>query len=146
MTKQKQKQKQKQTQTQTKKCEKKLSFLKLLTKGRFAEAEILLANNPQLKSVLLHLPGLRHTKFFKERIRFYKNYARQNKMASTLRGDDRDQLRDAFAQSHCKTRALKKACSDLLDSYDIAAFTTKISRIRFNQMLRRRKKQRRLGL
>jgi hypothetical protein len=119
----------------------KLSFLQLLAKGRFAEAEILLSNNPQLKSVLLHLPGLRHTRFFKERIRFYKNYARQNKMASTLRGDDRDQLRDAFAQSHCKTRALKKACSDLLDSYDVAAFTTKISRIRFNQMLRRRRQR-----
>lgn len=127
------------------KREKKLSFLQLLAKGRFVEAEILLANNPQLKSVLLHLPGLRHTSFFKERIRFYKNFARTNKMASTLKDEDRQRLRDEFAQSHCKLRALKGACESLIDSYDIAAFTTKISRIRFNQKLRKRRKQKRLG-
>jgi hypothetical protein len=93
--------------------EKTLSFLELIAAGRLAEAEKILINNPILRETALkYLPGLRHTTFFKERIRFYRNFAKKNKMVSRLRGEDRQRLRDEFAASHCKTLALKKAAED----------------------------------
>jgi hypothetical protein len=126
----------------TQKTEKNISFIQLLAKGRFAEAEVMLASNPNLMNVVRRLPALRHTNFFKKRLRFYKDYARKNGMGCRFDGAQKSQMRDAFARSHCKTNALKKACESLLDSYDIAAFTTKISRIRFNKILKRRQRNR----
>jgi len=98
-------------------CEKK-TFLQLIAQGRFLEVEKALINQPQLRNLLLHLPGLRHTHFFKKRIRFYKNFAKHNGMVSNLREQDKDRMRDAFAQSHCAKVAIKNAASKLLEEYE----------------------------
>lgn len=87
----------------------KATLLRFFARGQFAEAEILLRNNAQLRKVLLYLPGLRHTKFFKNRIRFYKEYARAHGMVRKLRCQDRQKLRHAFAQSHCTVNGIKRA-------------------------------------
>lgn len=116
----------------TKNC----SILRLLAKGQFAEIENLCINNSQLRSILLQWKGLRQTAFFKKRLKFYKNFARETGLRQ-FTPEVKNQIRCEFAKKHC----LKNTVKEALDSYDIAAFTTKISRIRFNQMLKRRRRR-----
>jgi hypothetical protein len=120
------------------------TFLQLLAKGRFAEAEMAMINNPHMRQMVLHLPALRHTRFFKERIRFYRQYARKNRMVSHLREGDRATLRHEFAKSHCKIHALKKACKTALEKMDTDKWAEKA---RLDRMIRlRKKRQKFLGL
>ena len=116
------------------------SLFKLMASGQFCEVEKLCINNPQLREILLHWGGIRHTAFFKKRIKFYKEFAKERGL-SEFSPEVKNQMRDEFASKHC----LKKTIQDAIDSYDLAAFTTQISRIRFLQKLRRQR-QRRLGL
>lgn len=118
----------------------KRSIFQLIAAGQFHEIEKLCINNPQLREILLHWRGVRHTAFFKKRLKFYKEFA-QAKGLSEFSPDIKNQMRDEFAAKHC----LKKTIQDVMDSYDLAAFTTKISRIRFLQKLKKQR-QRRLGL
>ena len=120
------------------------SFLQLLAKGRFAEAEMMMISSPNMRKVMLHLPALRHTRFFKERIRFYREYARKNGMVGKLRDTDRDTLRNQFAESHCKMTALSKACGKALHALDAEALQGRMAQIRRDRL--RRKRQRFLGL
>ena len=121
-------------------------FLQLLANGRFAEAEQLMINNPNVRKLLMHLPALRHTRFFKERIRFYREYARKNKMLGKLREKDRDTLRSEFAQSHCKITALSKACKKLLEknTLDWQEKENYMRRLRLQKIRKRRTRQLRL--
>lgn len=113
----------------TKNC----SILRLLAKGQFAEIERLCINNPTLRSVLLHWRGIRDTAFFKNRLRFYREFAKQSNLRE-FSPEIKNKMRDEFAKRHC----IKQTLSDVIDSYDMAAFTTKISLIRFNQVLKKR--------
>jgi len=112
-----------------------LSPLHLLTTGRFAEIERLCINNPKLREILLHWKGVRETAFFKKRLRFYKNFAKNTGLRK-FTPQVKNKMREEFANHHC----VKKSLQRVIDSYDIAAFTTKISLIRFNQRLQRRRR------
>lgn len=116
------------------------SVFQLMASGQFCEVEKLCINNPQLREILLHWRGIRHTEFFKKRIKFYKEFAKSRGLCE-FSPEIKNQMRDEFAAQNC----MKKMLQDVVDSYDLAAFTTKISRIRFLQKLRRQR-QRRLGL
>lgn len=119
-------------QKDTKNC----SIIRLLAQGRFTEIERLCINNPKLREILLHWKGIRKTAFFKNRLKFYKNFARETGLRK-FTPEVKNQIRCEFAKKHCFKNTLKEA----IDSYDIAAFTTKISRIRFNQILKRRRQR-----
>jgi|GEM_PF-5619076 len=121
------------THTSNKKC----SIMRLLANGQFTEIEKLCINNSQLRAILLHWKGIRKTAFFKKRLKFYKNFARNSNLRE-FTPEVKNQIRCEFARKHC----LKQTLHDAIDSYDIAAFTTKISRIRFNQILRHRRQRR----
>ena len=112
-------------------------IFELLAKGRLSEIEKIFINHPHLREILLHWKGIRKTAFFKNRIHFYKNYARQCDITH-FTPEVKNTMRDEFAKRHC----LRQTLQDVIDSYDIAAFTTKISRIRFNQMLKKKRQQR----
>ena len=119
-------------------------FLKALAQGRFTEAEVILTSNPALQSVLMHLPGLRHTAFFKNaikrRISFYRDYARANDMVSGLSDDDKQELRNQFAMSHCKTRAIRDAAQRLISEYE------QLKRMQRLKKIRRKRRKRGLFL
>ncbi len=120
--------------------DKQCSLLQLLAQGKFSEIERICINNPTLRQVLLHWRGVRQTAFFKKRLKFYKNFAKETGLRK-FTPEVKNQMRDEFAKRHC----LKQTLKDVADSYDMAAFTTKISRIRFNQILKRRRRNK-LGL
>ncbi len=115
------------------------SFTELLKKGDLAAIERLCINNPKLRDILLHWKGVRKTAFFRNRLRFYKNFARKSGVRK-FTPEVKNQMREEFAQKHC----LKQTLQHVVDSYDIAAFTTKISRIRFNQQLKRKQRRARM--
>lgn len=119
-------------------------LLKLLAQGRIAEAEILLRNNAHLRAALLHLPGLRHTEFFKRRLRFYREFARANGMENCLSVTDRQTLRNEFAHSHCMTHALRQVAQAAADKLDMEGFQRRMVLMRLQRIRRRR--QRLFGL
>ena len=121
----------------------KQTVFELLAKGQFSEVEKICINHPQLREVLLHWKGIRKTAFFKNRLKFYRNFARKSNIRQ-FTPEVKNQMRDEFAQEHCMKTTLQKVKTATLKGYDKAAFTTEISRIRFNQMLKKRR--RRLGL
>ena len=110
-------------------CEK-TSFFQLMASGRFLEAEKALINQPYLRRLLLQLPGLRHTPFFKKRIRFYKDFAKHHGLVKKLRDDDKLTMRDAFAQSHCASTTIKDVASNILKNYEDTTFCYKARRAR----------------
>lgn len=124
----------------SKNIDKSCSILQLLAKGRFTEIEKLCINNQKLRMILLHWRGIRQTAFFKKRLRFYKEFAKELGLRE-FTPEIKNQMREEFAKRHC----LKQTLKNVIESYDIGALTTEMSRIRFNQMLRR-KRQRKLGL
>lgn len=110
--------------------------MRLLANGQFTKIEKICVNNSQLRAILLHWKGIRKTAFSKKRLKFYKNFAKQSGLRD-FTPEVKNQIRDEFARKHC----LKQTLKNTIDSYDIAAFTTKISRIRSNQMLKRRRQR-----
>lgn len=114
------------------------NFLWLLAQGRLTDAEIMLRNNEGLRKALLYIPGLRHTQFFKNRIRFYREYAKANGMVNKLRGGDREALRHQFAQSNCCITALRNAASKALNKSDFKLTKRHYALLRLMRMRRRR--------
>ena len=110
-------------------CEK-TSFFQLIASGKFREAEKALINQPYLRTLLLHLPGLRHTPFFKKRIRFYRHFAKHNGLVKKLRHDEKQTMRDAFAQSHCASTTLKTIAHNMLKEYENTTFSYRAQRAR----------------
>lgn len=88
------------------------TVFQLLAKGRLSELEKLCINNPKLRSVLLHWRGVRQTAFFKKRLKFYKNFAKQTGLRK-FTPEVKNQMRNEFAKRHCLTQTLKTAYQSL---------------------------------
>jgi|GEM_PF-5242693 len=106
------------------------SLLKLLSKGQFSDVEKLLINHPHLRRLLLNMPGLRHTPFYRKRITFYKNFAKQHGMLQNIscKQQDKDTLRNAFAHSHCPSKAITSAAKQTLKSFFMGQYGYKAKR------------------
>ena len=115
-----------------------------LSEGNFATIGRVISANPSLIRIVLQWSGLRHTAFFKDSFKFYRRRARECGI-DRFDPSDKARLRAEFQRSQCFKRALKRRRRMENDPFHKATFTTEISRIRFNRLLRRRR-QRRLAL
>ncbi len=98
--------------TNNTKTEQKLSVIQLIAQGRFAEVEKLCINHPSLRQVLLQWRGVRHTAFFKKRLKFYKNFAKKSGLRK-FTPEVKNQMREQFAREHCLKTSLKRAYTEI---------------------------------
>lgn len=114
------------------------SFLRLLAKGKFSDVEKLLINHPSLRRLLLNMPGLRHTPFYRKRIAFYKSFAKRHNLLRDVscKHQDKESLRNAFAHSHCPSIAIKAAAKQKLKTFFMGQYDYRAKRAKLFASLR----------
>ena len=93
------------------------TVFELLAKGRFSDIEKICINHPQLREILLHWKGIRKTAFFKNRLKFYRQFAQRTNIRE-FTPELKNQIRDEFAQENCLKQILKRTYLSLKNGAD----------------------------